>query len=114
MEKKVSILIVDDEESVRDSLHSWFIDDGYDVECAESAKKALAILEAKDFDIILADIKMPGMDGLEMHKRIKALNKEPIFIFMTAFASVETAIQALRMVPLIMLPNLLIPMIFLT
>jgi DNA-binding NtrC family response regulator len=96
MERKVSILIVDDEESVRDSLHSWFVDDGYDVDCAGSAKDALAILEARDFDIILADIKMPGMDGLEMHKRIRALNKEPIFIFMTAFASVETAIQALK------------------
>lgn len=96
MAKKVSILIVDDEESVRDSLYSWFIDDGYQVECAENAKKALSMLEAKDFDIILADIKMPGMDGLEMHRRIKTLNKEPIFIVMTAFASVDTAVQALK------------------
>lgn len=96
MPKKVSILIVDDEESVRDSLFNWFIDDGYTVECAEHAKKALSILESKDFDIILADIKMPGMDGMEMHKRIKTLNKEPIFIIMTAFASVETAVQALK------------------
>jgi DNA-binding NtrC family response regulator len=96
MAKKISILIVDDEESVRDSLYNWFIDDGYAVECAESAKKALSMLEVKDFDIILADIKMPGMDGLEMHKRIKTLNKEPIFIVMTAFASVDTAVQALK------------------
>lgn len=96
MAEKVSILIVDDEASVRESLNSWFLDDGYYVECAEDAKKALAILEAKDFDIILADIKMPGMDGMEMHKRIKMLNKEPIFIFMTAFASVDTAVQALK------------------
>ena len=96
MAKKISILIVDDEESVRDSLYNWFIDDGYSVECAENAKMALSILESKDFDIILADIKMPGMDGMEMHRRIKALNKEPIFIIMTAFASVDTAVQALK------------------
>ena len=95
-EKKVSILVVDDEESVRDSLYNWFIDDGYAVETAENAKKALSMLEARDFDIILADIKMPGMDGMEMHRRIKTLNKEPIFIIMTAFASVETAVQALK------------------
>ncbi len=95
-EKKVSILVVDDEESVRDSLYNWFIDDGYDVECAENAKDALIMLEARDFDIILADIKMPGMDGMEMHRRIKTLNKEPIFIIMTAFASVDTAVQALK------------------
>lgn len=96
MLEKISILIVDDEESVRDSLYNWFIDDGYNVECAENAKMALSILEAKDFDIILADIKMPGMDGMEMHRRIKKLNKDPLFIFMTAFASVDTAVQALK------------------
>lgn len=96
MTKKVSILIVDDEESVRDSLYNWFIDDGYDVECAENAKKALSIIQSKDFDIILADIKMPGMDGMEMHRRIKSLNKDPIVIIMTAFASVDTAVQALK------------------
>jgi len=95
-EKKVSILVVDDEESVRDSLYNWFIDDGYAVECAENAKQALTMLEARDFDIILADIKMPGMDGMEMHRRIKILKKEPIFIIMTAFASVDTAVQALK------------------
>ncbi|MDA3952393.1 MAG: sigma-54 dependent transcriptional regulator [Bacteroidales bacterium] len=96
MAEKISILIVDDEESVRDSLYNWFIDDGYVVECAENAKKALSILQTKDFNIILADIKMPGMDGMEMHRRIKALNKEPIVIIMTAFASVDTAVQALK------------------
>ncbi len=96
MKKKISILIVDDEESVRDSLYNWFIDDGYQVECAESAKKALTMLESSDYDIILADIKMPGMDGLELHRRIKTLSKDPIFIVMTAFASVDTAVQALK------------------
>lgn len=89
-------MIVDDEESVRDSLLNWFIDDGYHVECAENAKKALSLLNEKDFDIVLADIKMPGMDGMEMHRRIKTLPRVPIVIIMTAFAAVDTAVLALK------------------
>jgi DNA-binding NtrC family response regulator len=96
MAKKISILIVDDEESVRDSLYNWFIEDGYRVECAEHARKALTILESDSFDIILADIKMPGMDGLEMLRRIKLLKPDSIVIVMTAFATVDTAVQALK------------------
>jgi len=96
MAKKISILIVDDEESVRDSLYNWFIEDGYRVECAENANRALSILESDSYDIILADIKMPGMDGLEMLRRIKLLKSDSIVIVMTAFATVDTAVQALK------------------
>jgi DNA-binding NtrC family response regulator len=96
MEKKISILIVDDEESVRESLNLWFTEDGYRVDVAENAKQALSILESDIFDIILTDLKMPGMDGLELLQRIKTLNKDSIIIVMTAFATVDTAVRALK------------------
>ncbi|MFH1852223.1 MAG: sigma-54 dependent transcriptional regulator [Candidatus Neomarinimicrobiota bacterium] len=96
MRDKLSILIVDDELSVRDSLSNWFAADGYDVSNAGNAVEALQKLEYKEFQIILIDIKMPGMDGLELHRRIKATNNKAIVIIMTAFASVDSAVEALK------------------
>lgn len=96
MAKQISLLIVDDEESVRDSLNSWFTEDGYRTAAAENAARALQMIESDKFDIILADIKMPGMDGLEMMKRIRILRPESIIIVMTAFATVDTAVRALK------------------
>lgn len=96
MDNKLSILIVDDELSVRDSLTNWFMEDGYDVDTAEDAKVALNKIQAHNFHIILVDIKLPGMDGLELNRRIKAINEETIVIIMTAFASVDSAVQALK------------------
>jgi len=96
MDQNLSILIVDDELSVRDSLSNWFIEDGYSVDTAEDAKVALKKIEAFHFHIILVDIKLPGIDGLELNRRIKAINEEIVVIMMTAFASVDSAVQALK------------------
>ena len=94
--EEIGILIVDDEASVRDSLYQWFKADGYRVDTAEDAAGALKKLQENPWDIILLDIKMPGMDGIELQNRIKQIDKNIVTIIITAYASVDTAIQALK------------------
>ena len=94
--EEIGILIVDDEASVRDSLYQWFKDDGYRVDTAADAAGALKKLQENPWDIILLDIKMPGMDGIELQNRIKQIDKDIVTIIITAYASVDTAIQALK------------------
>jgi len=96
MNGQVSILIVDDEKVVRDSLTKWFREDGYMVGSAENAPEALRQLQAQKWQIILLDIKMPGMDGMELQQRIKEIDPTATIIFITAHASVDTAVQALK------------------
>ncbi len=92
----IGILIVDDELSVRNSLYKWFKEDGYRVETAADAKEALKKLEENPWDIILLDIKMPGMNGLELQERIREIDPTIVVIMITAYASVDTAVQALK------------------
>ena len=96
MEKKPSLLIVDDEFIVRDSLTKWFREESYDVNAADSAATALALVAEHRFDIALVDIKMPGTDGIEPQRRLKEIDPELIVIIMTGYASVETAVSALK------------------
>ncbi|MCJ7503816.1 MAG: sigma-54 dependent transcriptional regulator [Acidobacteriia bacterium] len=96
MNAKASILIVDDETVVRDSLSKWFEEEGYSVETASTAREALLKLPTEHWDLSLVDIKMPGMDGLELQRKIREVNPETIVIIMTGYASVETAVQALK------------------
>jgi DNA-binding NtrC family response regulator len=94
--QQASILIVDDELSVRDSLLHWFRKDGHLVSTAANATLALQALEQGRFDIVLLDIRMPGMDGMELQSRIFAIDPKIVVIMMTAFASVDTAVRALK------------------
>ena len=96
MNNRTSILIVDDEKIVRESLSKWFLEDGFRVGTAEDAPAALRQLQARQWDIILLDIKMPGMDGIELQGRIREMDPLTAIIFITAHASVETAVQALK------------------
>src|SRR3972149_5228023 len=90
------LLIVDDELVVRDSLGKWFVSEGYHVRAVESARQALEALVRESFDVALIDIKMPGMDGMELQNRLRELDPDLLVIIMTGYASVETAVQALK------------------
>ena len=92
----ISVLIVDDELSVRDSLYRWFKSYGCRVDSAQDAYEALNKYKGQNWDIVLLDIKMPGMDGVELQRRLKEINENTIRIMITAYASVDTAVQALK------------------
>jgi DNA-binding NtrC family response regulator len=91
-----SILVVDDELSVRHSLSGWFRKDGLDVATAENATAALNLLRDRRFDVVLLDIRMPGMDGLELQEHIQRIDPQAAVVMITAFASVDTAVRALK------------------
>jgi DNA-binding NtrC family response regulator len=90
------LLIVDDELSVRDSLGKWFREEGYEVTTVENAGDALTRLAEQRWDAALVDIKMHGTDGIELQRRMHEVDPELIVIIMTGYASVETAVAALK------------------
>jgi DNA-binding NtrC family response regulator len=94
--KLVSILVVDDELSVRDSMTRWFKEDGYKADSAADANEALKKLKPGLWDIIFLDIKLPGMDGMELQQRIKNIDPNAIIIMITAYATVDTAVKSLK------------------
>lgn len=96
MKSSTHIMIVDDEETICESLMAWFVKDGYKVETALSGAEALALLKEKNFDIFLVDVKMPGMDGIELLSRIKEKQPEAVVIMMTAHGSIQTAVEAMK------------------
>jgi len=93
---KGKIYIVDDDEVVRDSLVKWFESEGYETGAACCGKEALRGLDAGRWDIALVDIKMPVMDGLELQEKLKEVDPELPVVIMTGYASVDTAVRAMK------------------
>ena len=91
-----SILVVDDESTTQDTLGTFLETEGYDVATARSGEEALTRIEEQEFDVIVADVVMPGVGGFEVLERCRALNPEAAVILMTGHATVEMAIEALR------------------
>jgi two-component system response regulator AtoC len=96
MEHRVHIMIVDDEEIVRESLTGWLQEDGYEVESAENGMKALELLPSKEWNLAMVDLKMPGMDGIQLMDEMKKSRPDMIIIIMTAYATVDTAVKAMK------------------
>ena len=96
MNKKEKILIVDDEKIIRESLFHWFENEGYQVEIAEDGESGLAKCKNEKFDLLLVDMKLPGISGLELLKAVKEIDNETIVFMITAFASVPSAITAFK------------------
>ncbi len=90
------ILIVDDEEAIRESLAAWLIKEGYQVDTAASGKHAMEKLRKDFFDLALVDIKMPGMDGIELLSLIRDKYPEILVVIITAYGSIETAVDAMK------------------
>jgi DNA-binding NtrC family response regulator len=90
------VLIVDDEENIRQILTEYLTDFGYEVTCAADGQEALQIFRKDYFDIILSDLVMRPMDGLELLTEIKKVDHDVLFIMITGYPSIESAMKAIK------------------
>jgi len=96
MTRRGRILVVDDEVNARTALAELLRDEGYDVETAADAFKALGKFEAFSPHVVVTDLKMPGMDGIELVKKLRGMEDAPAVVVMTAFGAVQSAVDAMR------------------
>lgn len=90
------ILIADDEKTIRESLRQVLREEGFETDTAEDGQEALTKIQDNDYDVVLTDIKMPNVDGMELLEKATKLSPDTFFIIMTAYASVKTAVDAMR------------------
>jgi two-component system response regulator PilR (NtrC family) len=90
------ILVVDDEQSMRDFLAILLTKEGHEVLTAKSGADALQAVQSEIFDLVITDMKMPGADGMEVLKAVKEVSPETVVIMITAFATTETAVEAMK------------------
>ncbi len=90
------ILVVDDDEGMREFLEIMLSQEGYRVKCAAGGKEALDLCAKHEFDLVLTDLKMPKIDGIEFLKGVKEISPETMVILITAYASGETAVKAMQ------------------
>jgi two-component system response regulator PilR (NtrC family) len=91
-----NLLVVDDDLSIREMLEVMLTSEGYDVECAEDGATAIRMLEKKDYDLILCDIRMGSVGGLEVLREAKSRRPQTVVIMISAFATTETAVEAMK------------------
>jgi len=96
MKRKAKVLVVDDEALVRESLRDWLTESGYEVFTAENGFQALEFIDRERMGVVLADLVMPGMDGIELMKRAKEIIPNIDVIIVTAYGSIATAISAMK------------------
>lgn len=97
MADPIRVLVVDDELIIRESLAGWLKKSGCDVQAADGGNAALKMLARSDFDLIFLDIRMPDMGGIQLLKRVRAEYPQSLVVMITAYGSVETAVEAMKL-----------------
>jgi two-component system response regulator HydG len=96
LSEKVRILVVDDELIIRESLAGWLKRAGHDVSAASGGRQALEMIGGSDYDLVFLDIRMPDLGGLDVLKNIKVVHPDTLVVMITAYGSIETAIEAMK------------------
>ena len=94
--KSKRLLVVDDEKSTRDLLAEYLTEYGYDVTCAANGQDALQLYKQGHFDLIVSDLFMEPMDGLELLNTVKEINPDAIFIMITGYPSIKSSIEVIK------------------